>query len=77
MGRLQTRFLKLRPQIENADKENGKQRAAELEEAMDKFSREVLEYAETLVRRLVGKVTVLDDHSTVECKSGIDMYVRL
>ena len=74
---IRLREEKHRLQVENAEKENVKQRVTELEEAIDELGREKLEYEETLVRRLIEKVTVYDDSFTVEFKSGIDIDVRL
>jgi len=74
---IRLREEKHRLQVENAEKENVKQRVTELEEAIDELSREKLEYEETLVRRLIEKDTVYDDRFTVEFKSGIDIDVRL
>ena len=74
---IRLREEKHRLQVENAEKENVKQRVAELEEAIDELGREKLEYDETLVRRLIEKVTVYDDSFTVEFKSGLDIDVQL
>ena len=74
---IRLRKEKHRLQVENAEKENVKQRVTELEEAIDELGREKLEYDETLVRRLIEKVTVYDDSFTVEFKSGLDIDVQL
>ena len=35
---------------------------------------EITEHSETLVRRLIEKITVYDEKLTVEFKSGIEIY---
>ena len=37
----------------------------------------VTEYDDSLVRRLIERITVYDDHFTVEFKSGIEVDVEL
>ena len=36
----------------------------------------ITEFDETLVRRLIAKITVFDDHFTVEFKSGITINIE-
>ena len=38
---------------------------------------EVTEYDDSLVRRLIERITVYDDHFSVEFKSGIEVDVDL
>ena len=38
---------------------------------------EVTEYDDSLVRRLIERLTVYDDHFTVEFKSGLEVDVEL
>lgn len=38
---------------------------------------EVTEYDDSLVRRLIERITVYDDHFTVEFKSGIETDVQM
>lgn len=42
---------------------------------MDEQTTAVTEYSETLVRRLIEKITVYDDRITVEFKSGLAIDV--
>ncbi len=37
----------------------------------------VTEYDDSLVRRLIERITLYDDHFTVEFKSGIEVDVKL
>lgn len=37
---------------------------------------EVTEYSEALVRRMIEKITVYDDHFVVEFKSGIEITIN-
>lgn len=37
---------------------------------------EVTEYSEALVRRMIEKITVYDDHFVVEFKSGIKITIN-
>ena len=50
---------------------------ADLETFFGEFDGEVTEYDDSLVRRLIGRITVYDDHFTVEFKSGIEVDVAL
>ena len=42
---------------------------------LDGVSRELTEYEEHLVRTLLEKITVCDDHFIVEFKSGIEIQI--
>ena len=53
------------------------QKVQELEAFIDSQSGPVTGYDEMLVRRLVEKVTVYDDHFTVEFKSGLETDVTM
>lgn len=53
------------------------QKVRELEEFIDSQDGPITEYDETLVRRLIEKVTVHDDHFTVEFKSGLETDVAM
>ena len=54
-----------------------KQRLDELEAFLDEHQEPVTDYDEGLVRRLIERITVYDDHFTVEFKSGIEVDVEL
>lgn len=52
-----------------------KQRIEDLMVFLEEQSGEVEEYDETLVRRLIGKITVLDEGLVVKFKSGLEVEV--
>ena len=62
--------------VEDANYTGLQQRMDELEEFLDKQQREIVEYDEQLVRRLIEKITVYDDHLTFEFKSGLETEVQ-
>ena len=64
-------------QLEDATKENTRQKIAELEKVITEIGGKVEEYEEALVRKLIERITVHDDYFTVEFKSGIEIDVRL
>ena len=61
-------------QLAQADDEERRLRIKDLEEYLGEAS-SIIEYEESLVRRLISRVTVYDDHFTVEFKSGIEIDV--
>lgn len=63
--------------LEDATNEGVMQKVRELEEFIDGQGGPVTEYDEALVRRLIEKVTVYDDHFTVEFKSGLETDVMI
>ena len=46
-----------------------------IEEFLDEQQEEIEEYDETMVRKLIEKITVYDDRLVVRLKSGIEMDV--
>ncbi len=68
---------KYRLQLEDAEKESTRQKIAELEKALAGISGKVTEYDDALVRKLIEKVTVYDDHFIVEFKSGIETEIKM
>lgn len=68
---------KQRLMVEDANCSGLQQRMDELEEFLDKQQREIVEYDEQLVRRLIEKITVYDDHLTFEFKSGLETEVQV
>lgn len=60
----------------SAEREGLKKRIAERREFLDSQAKEVLEYDEQLVRRLIEKVTVYDERFEVEFKSGMTVDVE-
>lgn len=63
--------------LEDATNEGAMQKVRELEEFIDSQDGPITEYDEALVRRLIEKVTVHDDHFTVEFKSGLETDVAM
>ena len=64
-------------QLEDANREGIRQKVADLETFFGELDGEVTEYDDSLVRRLIERITVYDDHFTVEFKSGIEVDVEL
>ncbi|MFS0647239.1 DNA recombinase [Siminovitchia sp. 179-K 8D1 HS] len=67
------RELKQNALVENAEREGKRQRIAEMTDFLNEQSCELERYDEQLVRRLIEKVTVLEDKLVVEFKSGIEI----
>ena len=49
----------------------------ELEAFLDGQTTEVTDYDEGLVRRLIERITVFDDHLIFEFKTGLETEVRM
>ena len=52
-------------------------RETDLEAFLDEHQEPVTDYDEGMVRRLIERITVYDDHFIVEFKSGIEVDVEL
>ncbi|MCD8396264.1 MAG: recombinase family protein, partial [Lachnospiraceae bacterium] len=63
--------------LEDANNEESRQRVEEMEKLFDEIGIAVTEYDESLVRKLIEKITVYDDHFTVEFKSGLETEVAM
>ena len=74
---LRLRKKKYKLQLEDAGKESLRQKIAELETVIAGGNGKVVEYEDSLVRKLIERITLHDDHFTVEFKSGIGIEVRL
>ena len=74
---IRLREEKYQLQLEDAKKECVRQEIVELEKVVAEIAEEALEYDESLVRKLIERITVYDDYFTVEFKSGIEIDVRL
>lgn len=61
---------------ENAEREGLKQRIAEMQEFLAEQMEQIEEYDESLVRRMVEKVTVYEEKFSVEFKSGTSVDVE-
>ena len=63
--------------VEEANRAGMKQRLDELEAFLADQTTEVTEYDEGLVRQLIEKITVYDDHLAFEFKSGLETEVQM
>ncbi|MCD7725376.1 MAG: hypothetical protein LUI12_07485 [Clostridiales bacterium] len=63
--------------LEDANNEGSRQRVEEMEKMLDEMETAVTEYDESLVRKLIEKITVYDDHFMVEFKSGVETEVAM
>ena len=62
-------------QTEDASRQDLKTRINELIAFLEDLPCELMEYDEQLVRTLLEKITVYDDHFIVEFKSGIEIQI--
>lgn len=62
--------------IDEANKAATRKRMEEISEFIKSQPSRVMEYDESLVRRLVEKVTVHDEHITVKFKTGTEIEIR-
>ena len=60
---------------ENAEREGLKQRISEMQQFLKEQTEQIEEYDESLVRRMIGKITVYEDKFTVKFKSGTSIDV--
>ncbi|MBB6698655.1 recombinase family protein [Clostridium algidicarnis] len=70
------REVKQNVMAENAEREGLKQRIAEMQEFLAEQMEQIEEYDESLVRRMVEKVTVYEEKFSVEFKSGTSVDVE-
>ena len=68
---------KQRLQLEDADRLGLRQRMDALEEFLNEQQTELTEYDEDIVRRLLERITVYDDHLEFIFKSGIETEVKI
>ena len=54
-----------------------KQRLDELEAFLDEHQEPVTDYDEGMVRRLIERITVYEDHLDFEFKSGLETEVQM
>lgn len=69
-------IMRLDAMVENAEREGLKQRIAEMQQFLAEQTKQIEEYDETLVRRMIEKITVYEDRFTVEFKSGTSVDVK-
>ena len=67
---------KQQAQVDKAEREGMKNRIAEMRIFLDRQEKEIDEYDEKLVRKMIEKVTVYDDKFTVEFKSGVSVDIE-
>ena len=70
------RDQKQKLQVENANRDELKNRIADMSTFLKKQPTALTEYGEQLVRRLIEKVRVYEDKFTVEFKSGVTADVE-
>jgi len=70
------REVKQNAMAENAEREGLKQRIAEMQEFLSEQTEQIEEYDESLVRRMVEKVTIYEKKFSVELKSGTSVDVE-
>ena len=63
-------------QLDDAQKDGVRQKISDLKAFLDEQETQIAEYDENLVRRLIERITVHDDHFIVEFKSGVEVEVR-
>lgn len=71
------RELKQSTLAQKAERQGKRQRIAEMTEFLNEQSGELQEYEEQLVRKLIEKITVLNDKLTIELKSGVEINIDL
>lgn len=62
--------------LQEANKEGIRQCIADMMAYLQSEPEEVTEYSEALVRRMIEKIMVYDDHFVVEFKSGIEITIN-
>ncbi len=70
------RELKQSAMVDSAEREGLKLRIDEMRQFLDEQTESITEYDEKLTRRLIEKITVYEDHFTIEFKSGTSMDVH-
>ena len=63
--------------LEDANRAAMKQRLDELEAFLDEHQEPVTDYDEGMVRRLIERITVYEDHLDFEFKSGLETEVQM
>ena len=69
------REMKQAALTENAEREGLKQRISEMQRFLKEQTEQIEEYDESLVRRMIEKITVYDDRFTIKFKSGTSINV--
>ncbi len=59
-----------------AENEGLKRRICEIQRFLAEQTEDITEYDEQLVRKLIEKITIYDNHFTVKFKSGTSVEIR-
>ena len=70
------REMKQNAMADSAEREGLKLRIDGMRQFLDEQTESITEYDEKLTRRLIEKITVYEDHFTIEFKSGTSMDVH-
>ena len=70
------REVKQSAMVDSAEREGLKLRIDEMRQFLDEQTENITEYDEQLTRRLIEKITVYEDHFTVEFKSGTSVDIH-
>ena len=70
------RELKQSAMVDSAEREGLKLRIDEMRQFLDEQTESITEYDEQLTRRLIEKITVYEDHFTIEFKSDTSMEIH-
>lgn len=71
----QLRELKAKSETDSVIRDEKPARITELCDFLKEQSSGITDFDESLVRRLLQKITVFDDHFTVEFKSGVSVDI--
>ena len=63
--------------MQNAERQGKRQHIEEMTEFLTQEQGDLQEYDKPLVRSLIEKITVIDDKLTIECKSCVDIEVKI
>ena len=63
--------------LENANRTATRQRLEELEAFLDEQQEPVTDYDEGMVRRLIERITVFEDHLAFDFKCGLETEVQM
>lgn len=71
----QLRKLKQKALTESAEREGFKKRISEMREFLNSQTKEILEYDDQFVRRLIERVTVFEGKFEIKFKSGMTLAI--
>ena len=70
------REQKSQAEADARSREERQKRMKELQDFIRKQQTDITEFDESLVRKLIGQITVYDDHFTVRFKSGLEIDIN-